>query len=261
MKRNYDNKTLNDEMRTVRYNTNLDEKENYERWLHKAQDFLETYTKEVWVNTGKKNKEDSQSETLRKQTRNIEEKIRNETDKEVKYNLIGEKRKLKNQIKTIYEDKVLKEIRKNAQEIQEAGIRSAKFWATIRKIKNRNRQTHQDRFVINNNGDRVEEKEIAMKYIENFYSTLYEVGKMNPEYQKWTRDLIEDNKESRKNIEKKIKLGIEDPNIPDDYQESYPFTLEDINKAISALKNRKATGPDGITNEFLKALTRAIKDT
>ena len=56
MKRNYDNKTLNDEMKTVRYNTSLNEKENYERWLHKAQDFLETYTKEVWVNTGKKTK-------------------------------------------------------------------------------------------------------------------------------------------------------------------------------------------------------------
>ena len=56
-KRSYDPVKLNKDMETIRYNTNLDEKENYEVWLNKAQDFLGTYTKEIWVNSKKRNKE------------------------------------------------------------------------------------------------------------------------------------------------------------------------------------------------------------
>lgn len=55
-KRKYNPEELNREMSTIRYNTNLNEQENYERWLNKAQDFLNTYTKEIWVNTKKRTK-------------------------------------------------------------------------------------------------------------------------------------------------------------------------------------------------------------
>ena len=46
-KRNYDIKKLNQDMSTIKYCKNLNEKENYERWLNKAQDFLKEYTKET----------------------------------------------------------------------------------------------------------------------------------------------------------------------------------------------------------------------
>ena len=168
--------------------------------------------------------------------------------------LIKNKKNLRSNLKQSYEDKVVREIRRNAREIQEEGIRSAKFWATIRKIKNRNRQGKVDQFVINDKGDRIEEKEIAMRYIENFYTTLYEVGKMNPEYQTWTNNLNESNKAYREHIREKMKGGnIEELNRNTN-EENYPFTLEDINRALRTLRNRKATGPDGITNEFIKHL-------
>ena len=56
--------------------------------------------------------------------------------------------------------------------MQEEGVRSAKFWAIIRKIENRNRQGTQEKYIIIDKDERVEEKDIAMKYIENFYTTL-----------------------------------------------------------------------------------------
>ena len=147
--------------------------------------------------------------------------------------------KLKNEIMIDTQTRINKEIK----QIQKDDFRSLKYYKKI-KQQVRKRSPIEANFVIDENKQKITNKTPVERIkgaavIERYFDTLYNELNDFDEYIDWT-NLVELSNQQKRNLFQT--------------ENNIQFNMYDLKKIIRSLKNNKATGIDGITNEILKML-------
>ena len=142
----------------------------------------------------------------------------------------------KNNLEIIYPKKKYTKQRKKIEELTKACEKDlSEFWKTRKYLLElQNENIYQ---TIDEEGNVIENEELAKEHIANFYENLYQARPGKPEYEEWTKKI----ENEVKRIDKELDQQPPPPKI----------TIKELNNAIKALKRNKATGPDGIPNEAL----------
>lgn len=179
-------------------------------------------------------------EEMKEARRNFERETPNTIEKE---NKLKGYFKAQNELKIeIQKEEKNKTEQKIKSIIEQGGANSNNFWKITKEIK---RIEDENYDLITEEGNTVTDPEEAKKYIEQYYENLYKVREPDNEYSTWKRII------QQRNIEHKEQAEA-DTTFPD-------FTMKELNEVISQLKNKKANGPDGIPNEFLKNADQEVK--
>ena len=119
--------------------------------------------------------------------------------------------------------------------IEQGGVKSNKFWKIARNLR---KPVTEECDLITEDDRTIKDPVEAKEYIHSYFTDLYSIRNVTPEYQQWD-DLI--HQENLKHIEEATQNRTE-----------RNFTIKELDEAIAHAKNNKAVGPDGIPNEFIK---------
>ena len=258
MNRNYSKFDVNLALRNITCNNYENPLTFYNLWASTIKEQIDNLSKKIYVREIKTYRVTRETRALRKSISQLkkEKKVISEKIKILKKNdneivnlkqELGNKNneiknfrlKLKNEIMTETQLKINKEI----SQLQKNDFRSLKYYKKIKQQVKRRSPTEAN-YIFDENKNKITNKTpierikgaaVIEKYCENLYNELNDFD----EYRDWT-NLVE-----QSNNKKRIEYITHNDN---------KFNLFDLKKIIRGLKNNKATGADGITNEILKML-------
>ena len=127
------------------------------------------------------------------------------------------------------------------QLMQEGATKSNSFWKIRKKILNTKTPQYD---TITENNEPIHDPEETREHIAKYFEDLYQARGGETKYEEWTTKI----KQTIHNIEEQM-------NQMDDEE----ITIQEVKKAIKALKRKKSTGPDDIPNEiFIEANETSI---